>query len=132
MAVSIEFEGKVVEMPALRSGISKNGSNWAIQEYVIDVPDDKYPSKLCFEVSGEDKISKFGIGLNDTVKVKANISSTGWNGKFFTSVRAWAVDVVSKGTAASPQQAATQTAQQAAQATNDVASNNDATTDLPF
>lgn len=134
MAVSIEFEGQVVEMPALRSGVSKNGTNWAIQEYVIDVPDDKYPSKLCFEVSGEDKISKFDIHINDVVKVKANVSSSGWNGKFFTSIRGWAVDVISKGTAASPQQAATQAPQQSAapQQSQNNQSSNDVEDDLPF
>lgn len=129
MAVSIEFEGQVVEMPALRSGVSKNGTNWAIQEYVIDVPDDKYPSKLCFEVSGEDKISKFDIHINDVVKVKANVSSSGWNGKFFTSVRAWAVDVISKGTVAPPQ--APQQAAAPQQSQNNQSSN-DATDSLPF
>lgn len=129
MAVSIEFEGQVVEMPALRSGVSKNGTNWAIQEYVIDVPDDKYPSKLCFEVSGEDKISKFDIHINDVVKVKANVSSSGWNGKFFTSVRAWAVDVISKGTVAPPQ--APQQAAAPQQSQNNQSSN-DATDPLPF
>lgn len=127
--VQVEFEGKVVEMPALRSGVSKNGSNWAIQEYVIEVPDEKYSSKLCFEVSGEDKIEKFGIHLNDVVSVKANLSSTGWNGKFFTSVRAWAVNIVSKGTVAPPQ--APQQAAAPQQSQNNQSSN-DATDSLPF
>lgn len=129
MAVSLEFEGKVVEMPAIRSGVSKNGTNWAIQEYVIDIPDDRFPSKLCFEVSGEDKISKFDIHINDVVKVKANVSSSGWNGKFFTSVRAWAVDVISKGTVAPPQ--APQQAAAPQQSQNNQSSN-DATDSLPF
>lgn len=136
MAVSLEFEGKVIEMPALRSGVSRNGTNWAIQEYVIDVPDDRFPSKLCFEVSGEDKINKFDIHINDVVKVKANVSSTGWNGKFFTSVRAWAVDVVSKGTVAPPK-APQQTQQnqhtsQSATNTEEKKSEDIPTDELPF
>lgn len=129
MAVALEFEGQVVEMPALRSGVSKNGSNWAIQEYVISVPDDKFPSKLCFEISGEDKISKFDIHINDVVKVKANVSSSGWNGKFFTSVRAWAVDVISKGTVAPPQAPQQAAAPQPKPITP---SNDDVTDPLPF
>lgn len=93
MAVSIEFEGKVVEVPSVKTGTSKNGNQWMSQEVVVEIPDERYPSKLAFEVFGEDKINQYNIEQNDTVKVKANVQSNGFNGKYFTSVKAWAVTV---------------------------------------
>ena len=94
MAVSIEFEGKVVEVPSVKTGTSsKNGNQWMSQEVVVEIPDERYPSKLAFEVFGEDKIKQYNIEQNDTVKVKANLQSNGFNGKYFTSVKAWAVTV---------------------------------------
>lgn len=103
--VSIEFEGKVCFIGASRSFNKKNGDVVISQEYAVDVfeEDCKYPSKLAFEVVGADKIQQFDIKEGDDIKVKANIQSTVWQGRCFTSMRAWSVFVEKKGTEAPPQ-----------------------------
>lgn len=129
--ISVEFSGKVCLVGSVRNINKKDGSILAVQEYAVDVFEEnsQYPSKLAFEVVGEDKIAQYGITENSIVKVKANLSSNIWQGKCFTSLRAWNVVVEQKGTVAppqAPQQAATPQQSQNNQ------SSNDATDPLPF
>lgn len=102
--VSIEFEGRVCFIGASRSFNKKNGDVVMSQEYAVDVLEEncKYPGKLAFEIVGEDKIQQFSIKEGDDIKVKANIQSTVWQGRCFTSIRAWSVFVEKKGTEAPP------------------------------
>lgn len=135
MAVSIEFEGKVVEVPSVKTGTSsKNGNQWMSQEVVVEIPDERFPSKLAFEVFGEDKINQYNIEQNDTVKVKANVQSNGFNGKYFTSVKAWAVTVTkgkSKSQPVQPNPQDVSTLPPANNANNQQESDNNSD-DLPF
>lgn len=133
MAVSIEFEGKVVEVPSVKTGTSsKNGNQWMSQEVVVEIPDERYPSKLSFEVFGEDKIKQYNIEQNDTVKVKANVLSNGFNGKYFTSVKAWAVTVTKGKTKPSrPAQPESQDISTVSPTNTKQANSNDSD-DLPF
>lgn len=135
MAVSIEFEGKVVEVPSVKTGTSsKNGNQWMSQEVVVEIPDERFPSKLAFEVFGEDKINQYNIEQNDTVKVKANVQSNGFNGKYFTSVKAWAVTVTkgkSKSQPVQPKPQDVSTLPPANNANNQQESDNNSD-DLPF
>lgn len=103
--ISVEFSGKVCLVGSVRNINKRDGSTIAIQEYAVDVFEEnaQYPSKLAFEVAGEDKIAQYGITENSIVKVKANLSSNIWQGKCFTSLRAWNVVVEQRGTVAPPQ-----------------------------
>lgn len=129
--ISVEFSGKVCLVGSVRNINKKDGSILAVQEYAVDVFEEnsQYPSKLAFEVVGEDKIAQYGITENSIVKVKANLSSNIWQGKCFTSLRAWNVVVEQKGTVAPPQAPQQSAAPQQSQNNQ---SSNDATDSLPF
>lgn len=130
MAVQIEFEAKIIEQPSVKTGTSnKTGAQWMSQEVVVEIPDDRFVTKLAFEVFGEDKINELNLCQGDVVKVKANVQSNGFNGRYFTSVKAWHVQILSKATVAPPQ-----APQQAAapQQSHNNQSSNDATDSLPF
>lgn len=129
--ISVEFSGKVCLVGSVRNINKRDGSTIAIQEYAVDVFEEnaQYPSKLAFEVAGEDKIAQYGITENSIVKVKANLSSNIWQGKCFTSLRAWNVVVEQKGTVAPPQAPQQSAAPQQSQNNQ---SSNDATDSLPF
>lgn len=137
MAVQIEFEAKIIEQPSVKTGTSnKTGAQWMAMEAVCEIPDEKYPSKLAFEVFGEDKINELNLCQGDVVKVKANVQSNGFNGRYFTSVKAWHVQILSKATVAPPQApqqiTASQSTQQAAPKVEEKKSGDVATDDLPF
>ena len=136
--ISVEFSGKVCLVGSVRNINKKDGSILAIQEYAVDVFEEntQYPSKLAFEVVGEDKIAQSGITENSIVKVKANLSSNIWQGKCYTSLRAWNVAVEKKGTVAPPQTqqqaAVNQPTRQAAPKVETKTESNVDTSDLPF
>ncbi len=88
----MEFQGKIIEVLPVRSGVSKNsGSEWKVQQYVIE-SHGEYPRKMCFEVFGADRISQFNIQPGEELTVSFDIDARQWQDKWFNSVRAWKVD----------------------------------------
>ena len=90
----MELAGKVIAVLEPRSGVSKSsGNNWMVQEYVIETHD-QYPRRMCFDVFGEDKIKMFNIQMGEELNVFFDIDAREWQGRWFTSIRAWKVDRV--------------------------------------
>ena len=122
----MELQGKIIAKLPLVSGQGKNGE-WKLQEYVLETTD-QYPKKVCFGLFG-DRIDKNPVEIDDFVTVSFDIESREWNGKWFTSVRAWKIEKVSTEPAASPTEAMVmgnaETFDSMADATDD-------TGDLPF
>ena len=87
----MELTGKVIAVLDARSGTSKNGNAWKVQEYVIETHE-TYPRKMCFDVFGEDKINQFGIQVGEELTVSFDIDAREWNGRWFNSIRAWKVE----------------------------------------
>ena len=91
--MSLEIEGTIIRKLNVQTGVSQRG-NWSKQEFIIEYQEGAYPSQACFSVWGEDKVKdleKFQIG--DSVKVSFNISSREYNGRWYTDLRAWRIDM---------------------------------------
>lgn len=86
----MELQGKIIEKLPLQSGISKNGSEWALQPYVLETLDN-YPKKIYFEVFGLQKVQEQDADVDDIVQISFDIDSREYNGRWFTSLRAWRV-----------------------------------------
>lgn len=88
----MEIQGRLITILPEQSGVSKAGNNWSKIEFVIETTD-TYPRKVCFTLMGEkiNEIKKFQI--NDTVSVSFDIESREYEGRWYTSLRAWKVDV---------------------------------------
>ena len=84
----MEISGKIIAVLPLQSGQGKNGL-WRSQDYVLESAD-QYPKKVCFNLFN-DKIDKFTIALDDTVTISFDIESREYNGRWYTSIRAWNV-----------------------------------------
>ena len=76
-----------------RGGVSKNGNEWKVQEYVIETHD-QYPRRMCFDVFGADKIQQFNIQVGEELNVFFDIDAREWQGRWFNSIRAWKVERV--------------------------------------
>ena len=89
-----------------------------------------------FEVFGEDRIKANPCQLDDIVTVSFDIESREFNGRWYTSIRAWKIQQGVVEAAAAPQPAPVAApaaaAPQANVATFDAAAGVDETTDLPF
>lgn len=90
----MELEGRIARKLNVQSGTSARG-NWAKQEFIFEYQEGNYPSQVCMNVWGEDKVrdlEKYQVG--DKVKVSFNLSSREFNGRWYTDVRAWRIEPV--------------------------------------
>lgn len=89
----MELSGKVIAVLEPRSGTSKSGNPWKVQEYVLETHD-QYPRRMCFDVFGDDKITQFNIQIGEELNVSFDIDAREWQGRWFNSIRAWKVERV--------------------------------------
>ena len=131
----MEVVGKIIQVLPEQGGVSKtSGKEWKLQAYVLETQE-QYPKKVHFEVFGEDRIKANPCQLDDVVTVSFDIESREFNGRWYTSIRAWKIQqgVVAADGAAAPVVAPVEVAvPQANVATFDAAASMDETTDLPF
>ena len=85
----MEISGKVIAILPLATGQGSNGT-WRSQDYVIETAG-QYPKKVCFNLFG-DKIDQFPIAIDDALKVSFDVESKEYNGRWFTSIRAWKIE----------------------------------------
>ncbi len=93
MANSFELTGtlKVLEeTQTFASGFSK-------REFVIEVPDGKYPQMVKFETV-RDKIELLkDLSIGDELKVTFDIRGNEYNGRYYVNLNAWKVESSNKG-----------------------------------
>ena len=141
----MEVVGKIIQVLPLQEGVGRNGNPWKLQGYVLETFD-QYPRKVHFEVFGEDRIKLNPCDIDQVVTVSFDIESREFNGRWYTSIRAWkiqqgdmtqpgAAPVAAAPVAAAPVQAApVQAAPTSIEPAPDPfdASAGEGTSDLPF
>ena len=95
----MEISGKIIAVLPIATGQGKNGT-WRSQDYVLETAD-QYPKKVCFNLFG-DKIDQYQIGIDETVNISFDVESREYNGRWYTTVRAWNVDKVGQQVASAP------------------------------
>lgn len=84
------LEGKVIKCIGIKEGTSQSGKGWKLAQYLIDTTtNEQYPKQVAVEVFGEDRINELSLIPDEQVKLNVEVESREWNGKWFTSVRAW-------------------------------------------
>jgi hypothetical protein len=87
----MEITGKIIQVLPEQSGISKtSGKGWKLQAYVLETQE-QYPKKVHFEVFGEDRVKANQCKIDDIVTVSFDIESREFNGRWYTSIRAWRI-----------------------------------------
>lgn len=76
--------GKIVAVLPKRTGVSKNGNEWASQSYIIE---DEAGDKIAFDVFGQNKIDEYNLSVGTKASVTVSIESKEWQGKWFTSAK---------------------------------------------
>ena len=140
----MDIVGKIIQVLPLQSGTSsRTGNSWQVQSYVLETQE-QYPRKVCFEIFGEERIKNNPCNIDDLVTVSFDIESREFNGRWYTSIRAWRVQqgdqTAAQPAAAAPQPVAPAAAPQAATAQPAPAANtqvfdasaDDESGDLPF
>ena len=90
--MALELEGRIVRKMSVQTGTSARGA-WSKQEFVFEYQEGNFPTQVCMNVWGEDKVrdlDKYQVG--DKVKISFNLSSREYNGRWYTDVRAWRIE----------------------------------------
>jgi hypothetical protein len=120
------LEGKVIKCLGIKEGTSQAGREWKLASYLIDTTtNEQYPRQVVVEVFGEDRINELSIIPDEQVKLNVEAESREFNGKWYTSVRAWGR--AEDNTDAQPETQVVQTAQPETQVVPE-----DDSTQLPF
>ncbi|MBR4431894.1 MAG: DUF3127 domain-containing protein [Paludibacteraceae bacterium] len=140
----MEVVGKIIQVLPAQEGVGRNGNPWKVQPYVLETFD-QYPRKVHFEVFGEDRIKANPCDLDQVVTVSFDIESREFNGRWYTSIRAYRIqqgDVTQQAQPApvAPAQPAAPITNNQSPITNEPqvapdpfdASTGDGTSDLPF
>ena len=88
---TMQVTAKLIEALSLQTGTGKNGE-WKKQDFILET-DDQYPKKICISVWG-DKIDANQLQLGNQLKVDFDAESREFNGKWFTNLKAWKIEVL--------------------------------------
>ena len=133
----MEVVGKIIQVLPAQEGVGRNGNPWKVQPYVLETLD-QYPRKVHFEVFGEDRIKQNPCELDQLVTVSFDIESREFNGRWYTSIRAWRIQQgdttqnAAAPVAAAPAQPAAAPVEPAANVDPFDATPAEGTSDLPF
>lgn len=121
------LEGKVIKCIEVKEGVSKtSGKEWKLASYLIDTTtNEQYSRQVVVEVFGEDRIKELSLIPDEQVKLNVEAESREFNGRWYTSVRAWGR--AEDDTDAQPETQVVQTAQPETQVVPE-----DDSTQLPF
>lgn len=98
--MSLEISGKIIQILPEQSGTGKNGP-WIKQDFVIETQE-QYPRKICFSAWGDKASQVKSLAMGTMVNVSFNAESREFNGKWYTDLRMWKMDVQSASQAAPP------------------------------
>jgi hypothetical protein len=91
----MEITGKVIDILQLQSGVSRSGNPWQQLTFVIETIE-QYPKKVAIDLFGEQRIRDNQVAVGDVVTASFDIESREFNGRYYTSVRAWKVENTSR------------------------------------
>lgn len=86
----MEIQGVLKQILPLESGESKSGKAWQKQSIIVETQE-TYPKLIVIEVS-EKAISRLqDYQIGHTITCSINIESREYNGRWFTSIKAWKI-----------------------------------------
>ena len=86
----MELTATLVQLLPMQTGQGKNGP-WKKQDFVVET-EGQYPKKVCISVWG-DKINEAVLKPGNKLKVSFDVESREYNGKWYTDLKAWKVDM---------------------------------------
>jgi len=87
----MEIVGKVIQVLPLQQGTSsRTGNPWTIKTFIIETQEN-YPRKVAIEIFGDQRIADNPAEVDQLVTVSFDLESREFNGRWYTSVRAWKV-----------------------------------------
>jgi hypothetical protein len=92
--IPMQLTGRIVSLLPMQTGTGRNGT-WRKQEVILET-EGQYPKKVCVAVWG-DRIDEQQLQMGNNLKVDVDVESREYNGRWYTDVKAWRVEVVAPG-----------------------------------
>ncbi|GHU62874.1 hypothetical protein FACS1894123_04580 [Bacteroidia bacterium] len=86
----MQLTAKLIQVLPLQTGNGRNGE-WKKQDIIVETPG-TYPKKVCVSIWG-DKISPSQLQAGNNLNIEFDVESREFNGKWYTDVKAWKVDL---------------------------------------
>lgn len=87
----MEIIGKVIQVLPLQQGVSaRTGNPWSIKTFILETQEN-FPRKVAIEVFGDQRIADNPCEVDQVVTVSFDLESREFNGRWYTSVRAWKI-----------------------------------------
>jgi len=94
--MALELSGKVFQILNEQSGTGRNGQ-WSRQDFIVET-EEQYPRKVCLSAWGE-KVSMIKeLKTGTPVKVSFNAESREFNGRWYTDLRIWKIEITEQKT----------------------------------
>ena len=90
----MQLTAKLIQLLPLQTGTGKNGA-WKKQDIIVET-EGQYPKKICISIWG-DKINENQLQPGSQLKIDFDIESREYNGKWYTDIKAWKVEMASPG-----------------------------------
>ena len=90
----MQLTAKLTQLFPIQTGAGKNGE-WKKQDIIVET-DGQYLKKVCISIWG-DKINEAQLQIGNVLKIDFDIESREYNGKWYTDIKAWKVEVASAG-----------------------------------
>ncbi len=91
----------LVQILPLQTGMSKNGQ-WRKQDVIVET-DGLSPKKVCVSIWG-DKIDNAQLHIGNTLTISYELESREYNGKWYTDVKAFKIELVNNPLTITPNQ----------------------------
>ena len=89
----MEIKGTITNILSAESGNSRDGKAWTKQTFAINTTG-QYPKLVAFDLFGKNyEAIKDKLHIGSKVSVKFDASSREWNGKYYTQLTAYQVDI---------------------------------------
>lgn len=92
----MELTAKLIQLLPLQSGVSKNGE-WKKQDIIVET-DGQYPKKICISIWG-DKANEATLQVGNILNISFDVESREYNGRWYTDVKAWRVELAAPNSA---------------------------------
>lgn len=88
----MQITAKLIQTLPLQTGQGKNG-DWKKQDIIVETKG-QYTKKICISLWG-DKINPEQLTVGNELDIDFDIESREYNGKWYTEVKAWKIEVSS-------------------------------------
>ena len=93
----MQITARLIQVLPLQTGTGRNGE-WKKQDIIVET-DGQYPKKICVSIWG-DRINPQQLQTGNMLTMDFDVESREYNGKWYTDVKAWKIQLAGDSPAA--------------------------------